>query len=174
MDDILLKELLKSTKTEPTNFDKEPEDINSILDKLEPPEPPKERETMELSEEDMEKFIRNNTGQLIKEGLDYVRDLKEVRGTNIDSKEIESIAEMIKATAAAIESLNKIATTKMKIKSMKDIKQLEVDNQDHDKITITRDQLFKMALEANQQNQKNVKETKQTSENDIIDIEPES
>lgn len=172
MNDILLKEIIKSTKTEPTNFDNESSELNDILQKIEEPPVVKERETMELSEEELEKFIRNNAGQLIKEGLEYVRDLKEIRGTNVDAKEIEAIAEMIKATASAVESLNKISITKMKIKSAKEVKQLEAETQDHDKITITRDQLFKMAIEANKQNQQNIKEASRTIENEIIDVSP--
>ena len=61
----------------------------------------------------------------------------------------------------------------MKIKSAKEVKQLEAETQDHDKITITRDQLFKMAIEANKQNQQNIKEASRAIENEIIDVSPE-
>lgn len=164
--DILLRIINKDEK-EKNNITDEVDDIIEGIDEISTPKelPP----VMNLSSDDLESFIRNNAGQLVTEGLDYVRQLKAERGTNISSKEMESIAELIKATSSAIESLNKLSVVHLKHKNEQELKQLEMKSNESDKITITREQLFEMAVKMNQQK----KEIQQLTKNNTIDISNE-
>lgn len=154
MNDILLNEILKSTKPEPTNLSPNSDDnsVNDIINSLSvPPQPIELPPVMTLKDEDLDQFIRDNAGQLIVDSLNYVRELKTAMGTNCSPKEIESIAEMIKATSAAIESLNKMSITRQKINSQEKLKimdnQQKLENKDNDKITFSRDYVFNKLME---------------------------
>lgn len=170
--DILLNEILKSTDvTSPniTSSEQSKENIDDLIkDISDPVEPVKLPPIMELKEENTEEFIRNNAGQLVQEGLDYVRQLKAERGNNVSYKEIESIAEMIKATASAIESLNKISIVKLKNESKEKLKQLEKETENKLQLSVTRDQLFDMMIKYNESK----KDNKQLDDT-IIDINQE-
>jgi len=114
-----------------------------------------EKEQNLLTKENMEKFVVEKAGKLVEESLGVVTNVKDYISSAPESKDVGSLAELIAATATAIETLNKIIVTdkknetlikakEMDIAARKEIKQ--VDNQN--RLLATREQVFKMLIDS--------------------------
>lgn len=119
------------------------------------------KETNPLTKENMEKFVVEKAGRLVEESLDVVSNVKDYISSAPESKDVGSLAELIAATATAIETLNKIIVTdkknetvikakEMDIASRKELK--EADNTT--KLLATREQVFKMLIDSANQSAK--------------------
>jgi len=108
-----------------------------------------------LTKENIEKFVIEKAGRLVEESLDVMTNVKDYISSAPESKDVGSLAELIGATATAIETLNKIIVTdkrndtlikakEMDIASRKELK--ESDNQT--KLLATREQVFKMLIDS--------------------------
>ena len=67
-----------------------------------------EESNLNLSKENLEDFLLQYSGKLIKGSVDYVEDVKQFITSAPDSKDLEALSKLVGASAAAIESLNKI------------------------------------------------------------------
>jgi hypothetical protein len=114
-----------------------------------------------LTKENMEKFVIEKAGRLVEESIDVVTNVKEYISSAPESKDVGSLADLIAATATAIETLNKIIVTdkrndttikakEMDIASRRELK--ETDNTT--KLLATREQVFKMLLDSTNQSAK--------------------
>jgi len=114
-----------------------------------------EKEKNPLTKENMEKFVIEKAGKLVEESIEVVSNVKDYISSAPESKDVGSLAELIGATATAIETLNKIIVTdkrndtvikakEMDIASRKELK--EVDSQN--KLLATREQVFKMLIDS--------------------------
>jgi len=78
----------------------------------------------ELTKEKLEEFIIKNSGKLIKKSLDIIDDVQAYISSAPDAKDVAAFAELLKASSASMESLNKIYISLEKNKTTKDIKQM--------------------------------------------------
>ena len=113
------------------------------------------KETNPLIKENIEKFVVEKAGRLVEESRDVVTNVKDYIPSSPEIKDVGSLAELIAATATAIETLNKIIVTdkrndtvikakEMDIASRKELK--EADNTT--KLLATREQVFKMLIDS--------------------------
>ena len=63
---------------------------------------------LNLSNDNLEEFLLQYSGKLIKGSVDYVEDVKQFITAAPDYKDLEALSKLVGASAAAIESLNKI------------------------------------------------------------------
>jgi len=86
------------------------------------------KQSVEITEENINDYIFKKTGSLIDAGLGAVEDLKDfiVQGQNPD--EIAALSELISSTTKAIEALNRINLLNKKAKTDKELKTLELQN----------------------------------------------
>ena len=87
-----------------------------------------EHEHPELKKEDLEKFIIGNAAVIVADSIEMVQSLKLDILSGADSRTVEATAELVKAITGAIESLSKLKLSDDKIKSQKEIKQMEIDS----------------------------------------------
>lgn len=102
--------------------------VDDIIDQLRsnPADEPDETAVpVEMTEEELGKFILGHGGQLIRDSTALVSRLKKDVGASGDPEGVSALADLIAATSTAIESLNKIYTQNKKIKAAKEIKQIE-------------------------------------------------
>ena len=106
-----------------------------------------------LDVEKLEEFLVNKTSSLISSSVDMVEDVKDYISSAPENRDVASLAELIKASASAIDSLTKLHTAKEGNKSKKEIKQLDieakermniVDNQA--KVLMSRDDIMKALM----------------------------
>jgi len=108
-----------------------------------------------LTKENMEKFVIENAGRLVKESIDVVTNVKDYISSAPESKDVGSLAELIAATSTAIETLNKIIVTDkrnetlLKAKDMDITSRKELKNADNNtKLLLSREEVFKMLIDS--------------------------
>ena len=124
MDDIDPADLISQLKTLP-------KDSKKILQAAEV--------STELSKEDVEEFIIKNSSKLIQDSLELINNMKEVVHHMPEAENVSSLAELIKASTGAIETLNKLVvqdkksntTIKAKELDIQSKKQLQSSDQQH-------------------------------------------
>jgi len=135
-------------------------DFNDLTDSLQKSfqtikEADKERKTSddELKKENLEEFILKYAGKLVKDGVEFVEDLKTTFSQSLDPREIESLAETFKGVSGALNILKDIQVSKEKSKTSKELKTMEIEAKKErieDKeikgLKINRDELFKKLL----------------------------
>ena len=85
----------------------------------------KDRE--KITKDNLEEFIMKSSGALIEDSLEVLSNVKEYTSNSPDARESQAIAELIKASAAAIDTLNKIAIQNNRSDTQIKVKQLDID-----------------------------------------------
>ena len=85
------------------------------------------KERTEISADNLEEFIMKSSGALIEDSLDIISNVKDYTSSAPDSRESTSLAELIRASASAIDILNKILLQNKKSETQMDIKKLDVN-----------------------------------------------
>ena len=107
-----------------------------------------------LAPEDVEEFVVKNSGELINQSLDTLREVKDYVMASGDPDSIGALADLIKASSSALESLNKIvvqnkrSATSILTKKMDIDTKLAIENEKPDKNSYigTRDEVFKQLV----------------------------
>ena len=126
-------------------------DINSLVDQLKQStklakQAPKE--TFNLEKKDLEQFILNNTGKLIKDSMDTIDSIKDFIVSAPEPEDVHSLAELYKASTSAIEALNKILLQQQKSETQVAIKTMDIQSkaamleQKSEKISFTREEIM--------------------------------
>jgi len=113
----------------------------------------------DLKKEDLEEFVITNAGKVVNHSLEMVENLKLEVLAGADSKLIESVSELVKATTSAIDSLSKLKISEDKIKAQKEITQMNIqakiikdeEESDTPKLTFTRNDIIKLLLQKEEQ-----------------------
>lgn len=94
------------------------QDVNSVPSREADP-------SIELNSENVEQFIIDSAGVLIQKSLIAVDDIKQYVLSAPDSDQIESLAALIKSSASAIDTLNKLVLQDKKAKASHELKELD-------------------------------------------------
>tara|TARA_E500000318_G_C3536242_1_gene202678 strand:- start:49 stop:501 length:453 start_codon:yes stop_codon:yes gene_type:complete len=114
-----------------------------------------ENNEFNLDKEELEKFLLNYSGKLIKGTVDYVEEVKQFITSAPDSRDVDALSKLVGASASAIESLNKILLqdkaneAKIQVKQM-DIeskKELQEKSNERLGLTINREALLKQLID---------------------------
>ena len=84
----------------------------------------------ELTKENLEEFIIKNSGRLINKSLDIIDDVQAYIASAPDAKDVAAFAELLKASSASMEALNKIYISMERNKNAKDIKQMDINSKE--------------------------------------------
>tara|TARA_R110001606_G_scaffold356624_1_gene507972 strand:+ start:1340 stop:1795 length:456 start_codon:yes stop_codon:yes gene_type:complete len=111
------------------------------------------KEEFKLNKDELEDFLLQHSGKLIKGSVDFVDDVKQFITSAPDAKDLEAFSKLVGASAAAIESLNKIlmsnkkieATEKLKIMDIESKKELQ-DSDNQTKLLLNREELMKQLI----------------------------
>jgi hypothetical protein len=113
------------------------------------------KEEFNLDKDELENFLLNYSGKLIKGTVDYVEEVKQFITSAPDSRDVDALSKLVGASASAIESLNKILLqdkaneAKIQVKQM-DIeskKELQDKNNERLGLTINREELLNQLLD---------------------------
>jgi predicted transcriptional regulator len=134
------------------------EDINDavgdILDQLKStPKIVKQLEHMELSKENIEEFILKYTSELVRTSSEAVNNVSDYVASAPNADDVSALAELIKSSATAIDTLNKILINDKRHKTMIHIKQMDVESRKKEidtvvgaKLLMSREELMKQFL----------------------------
>ena len=102
----------------------------------------------------LEAFILNKTSALVNTSIDMVEDVKDYISSAPENRDVAAIAELIRASTGAIDTLNKLHASKEGNKSKMEIKQIDIqakermniaDNQT--KVLLSRDDIMKALMD---------------------------
>jgi|TARA_R110000787_G_scaffold177712_2_gene289672 hypothetical protein len=110
---------------------------------------------LNLDKENLEDFLLQYSGKLIKGSVDYVEDVKQFITSAPDAKDVDALSKLIGASASAIESLNKILLQDKANEAKIQVKEMDIQSkkelQDHSNervgLTINREELLKQLLD---------------------------
>jgi hypothetical protein len=107
-----------------------------------------------LKKEQMEKFVVEKAGELVKESLDFMKSMKDFVASAPNGEDVSAIANLITATSSAIDSLNKLIVTDKKIDAAVKIKEMDIaskkeiaDSNNDNRLQLTREEIFRKLLE---------------------------
>lgn len=110
-----------------------------------------------LKKENLEKFLLEKTGELVSEGLEAIKELKNIFVSNPNAEEIDALANAFKAVSSGLSVLKDLQITNSKIENNKELKEMEIKakkelkelkkEEDGPKLLFTRDEVFKKLLE---------------------------
>ena len=105
--------------------------VNDIITQLKGTTALSKKEPVEeLDKEKLEEFIIKNSGKLITKTLDIVDDVQMYISSAPEAKDVTALAELLKAASASIEALNKVYTSIEKNKTVKEVKQMDIDSRE--------------------------------------------
>ena len=133
-------------------------EVKNLLDQLKDvqalSESPRAPET-KLEKEQVEDFVIQQSSRLIKETNELILSMKDYIAHSPESKEILAISELIKASTAAIDTLNKINLAEKKDKTAKEIKLLDIaskkelkNTENENRVTFTREEILKQLMQS--------------------------
>ena len=135
------------------------DEANDIIEQLKnvPKEAKKASAKMEmepLEKEKVEQFIIDNSSKLISDSMEMINNMKEVVFHVPDAENVSSLAELIKASTGAIETLNKLVTQDKKTQTQLQVKQMDIQSkkmlqdseQDH-KMKLSREEILKNLID---------------------------
>ena len=84
----------------------------------------------EIDLENLEEFLVKKTSSLINSSVDMVDDVKEYIASAPENRDVASLAELIKASSSAIDTLSKLHTAKEQNKNRVEIKQMDIESKE--------------------------------------------
>jgi len=134
------------------------EEANDIIAQLK--EIPKEakqlatkKDVEPLEKEKVEQFIIDQSAKLIQDSMEMIENMKEVVFHVPDADNVSSLAELIKASTGAIETLNKLVSQDKKSKTQLQVKKMDIESkkilQDQDQqhqLKISREEVLKQLI----------------------------
>ena len=103
-------------------------DLESLIDQLKQHAPKETPEQVNVTEENLTAFVLEKAAKLINNGLTTAEELKDAIKQGTDPEEVMAYSDVIKATTAAIEALNKIGLQNKKLKTAVDMKKMDIDS----------------------------------------------
>jgi len=88
----------------------------------------KNHEHFELPKEELEKFILNTSGRLVKDSLDMIDIVKERVAGAAEPEDVASLSELFKASTSTIEALNKVLLQDKKAMTTLAVKKMDIDS----------------------------------------------
>jgi hypothetical protein len=130
--------------------------VNSIIDQLK--QVPKalavvDQQQDELTRDNLEDFILKHTGNLVKQATESVALVKDYVETAPNAEDVTALAELIRATSAAVEILNKTLISDKRNQTVMQVKEMEIKSRQEQfdtavgvKLMLTREELMKQLI----------------------------
>tara|TARA_R100000315_G_C5228190_1_gene139205 strand:- start:594 stop:1034 length:441 start_codon:yes stop_codon:yes gene_type:complete len=107
-----------------------------------------------LNKDDLEDFLIQNSGKLIKKSLSIVDNVNDYISSAPENRDVAALAELIKASSSAIETLNKLHTAKERNETQVTVKQMDVESKERlniadngTKLLLSRDDIMKALVD---------------------------
>ena len=85
------------------------------------------KERTDVTPDNLEDFIMKSSGALVQDSLEMISNIKEFTNLAPDARETESLAELVKASSTAIETLNRILLQNKKSDTQIKVKEMDVN-----------------------------------------------
>jgi len=90
----------------------------------------REREQVEINRDNLEEFIMNNSSKLVTKSLDIVDNVNDYISSAPENRDVAALAELIKASSGAIDTLQKLHTSNERNETQKEVKRMDVESKE--------------------------------------------
>jgi len=111
-----------------------------------------------LNKDDLEDFLIQNSGKLIKKSLSIVDNVNDYISSAPENRDVAALAELIKASSSAIETLNRLHTAKERNETQVTVKQMDVESKERlniadnqTKMLLSRDDIMKALIDKDEE-----------------------
>jgi len=125
-----------------------------------------------IDKNDLEDFVIQKSGALVEGTLEMIDNVKDYIRSAPESRDVSSLAELINAASSAIETLNKIVVSNKKNETSIKIKEMDISTkkelhsaEDSRRISLTREEIFKMLFKEAKPIEGQIIENKQLNAN---------
>tara|TARA_R110002167_G_scaffold262302_1_gene468989 strand:- start:1215 stop:1652 length:438 start_codon:yes stop_codon:yes gene_type:complete len=95
-----------------------------------------EREQVdEINRDNLEEFIMNNSSKLVTKSLDIVDNVNDYISSAPENRDVAALAELIKASSGAIDTLQKLHTSNERNETQIEVKKIDVESKERINIT---------------------------------------
>tara|TARA_R110001583_G_scaffold7889_8_gene38562 strand:+ start:1200 stop:1649 length:450 start_codon:yes stop_codon:yes gene_type:complete len=88
------------------------------------------RENVELDKENLEEFIMKSSGKLVNKSLEIVDNVNDYISSAPENRDVAALAEVIKATAGSIDTLQKLHSSNERNETQKEVKKMDVESKE--------------------------------------------
>ena len=107
-----------------------------------------------LDKEDLEDFLIQNSGKLIKKSLSIVDNVNDYISSAPENRDVAALAEVIKATSASIDTLQKLHSSNERNETQKEVKKMDVESKERlniadnqTRMLLSRDDIMKALID---------------------------
>ena len=88
------------------------------------------QDDVEIDRESLEEFIMQNSGKLVTKSLDIVDNVNDYIASAPENRDVAALAELIKASSGAIDTLQKLHTSNERNETQKEVKRMDVESKE--------------------------------------------
>ncbi len=88
-----------------------------------------------INKENLEEFIMKSSGKLVSKSLEIVDNVNDYISSAPENRDVAALAEVIKATAGSIDTLQKLHSSNERNETQKEVKKMDVESKERINIT---------------------------------------
>jgi len=88
------------------------------------------RKDVHIDKENLEEFIMKSSGKLVSKSLEIVDNVNDYISSAPENRDVAALAEVIKATAGSIDTLQKLHSSNERNETQKEVKKMDVESKE--------------------------------------------
>tara|TARA_R100001082_G_C4340232_1_gene149773 strand:+ start:716 stop:1159 length:444 start_codon:yes stop_codon:yes gene_type:complete len=107
-----------------------------------------------IDKENLEEFIMKSSGKLVNKSLEIVDNVNDYISSAPENRDVAALAEVIKATSASIDTLQKLHSSNERNETQKEVKKMDVESKERlniadnqTKMLLSRDDIMKALID---------------------------
>jgi len=89
-----------------------------------------QRKDVHIDKENLEEFIMKSSGKLVSKSLEIVENVNDYISSAPENRDVAALAEVIKATAGSIDTLQKLHSSNERNDTQKEVKKMDVESKE--------------------------------------------
>ena len=132
------------------------EAVNDIINQIKgSKEAVREKEKdVHINKENLEEFIMKSSGKLVSKSLEIVDNVNDYISSAPENRDVAALAEVIKATAGSIDTLQKLHSSNERNETQKEVKKMDVQSKErislvanHTKVLLSREDIMQAIVD---------------------------
>tara|TARA_R100001163_G_scaffold1159_3_gene1711 strand:+ start:582 stop:1025 length:444 start_codon:yes stop_codon:yes gene_type:complete len=112
------------------------------------------KEDVTIDKENLEEFIMKSSGKLVNKSLEIVDNVNDYISSAPENRDVAALAEVIKATSASIDTLQKLHSSNERNETQKEVKKMDVESKERlniadnqTRMLLSRDDIMKALID---------------------------
>jgi hypothetical protein len=112
------------------------------------------KEDVTIDKDNLEEFIMKSSGKLVNKSLEIVDNVNDYISSAPENRDVAALAEVIKATSASIDTLQKLHSSNERNETQKEVKKMDVESKERlniadnqTRMLLSRDDIMKALID---------------------------